>query len=325
MSHIYILGAGASAGYENTTSDMCPPVASTFFQTVARLLESNNEMNGRRFPDLWEFLRRYYRVNVENLANCDLDIEEVLTLIDVSGAKPNKARRQLLDLIALTLEKVICRGPCRHHRRLVDGLGPDDAVITFNWDLLLDNVVASSNPGGPNYGTNLLEPLSTLNLPQSAEVPKILKLHGSMNWMTCPRCRKSFAHILQGKPAASYHAGQDVNCRYCNGPTEPLMIPPTLLKNYRHPVIKAVWDEAGRALQQADEITIIGYSLPLTDFKAKWLFMRTSAARKTQLRRLTIIDKEPEPVVRRRLQSAFHTDDGLVQAIEGSIKDLPEQ
>ena len=197
-------------------------------------------------------------------------------MLDIGGTK-RKARRQLLDLIAVTLGKVIVGGPCEHHTRLVHSLHIDDAIITFNWDLLVDNTIAVDHEDGPDYGVNLLEPINERALPigNLGNRPRLLKPHGSMNWMTCRTCRRSFAYILAGKTAARYHAGDCVPCRYCGRPTEPLLIPPTLMKNYKHPVIKAVWDEAACVLRQATEIVIVGYSLPPTDFKAKWLFMET--------------------------------------------------
>jgi NAD-dependent SIR2 family protein deacetylase len=321
MSCVYILGAGASAGYQNGERGIPPPTACTFFQVVGDLLNGGESVGRSRFSDLWAFLDRYYKVAVDDLATCELDIEEVMTVLDIGKATP-KARRQLLDLIALTLDKIIYGTPCQHHKRLVNSLRDEDVIITFNWDLLVDNIVALQHPGGPDYWANLLEPLSGMPSPVRApgSVPRILKLHGSMNWMTCRRCRKSFAHILQGKTAAQYHAGEKVRCQRCNATTEPLMIPPTLLKNYDHPVIKAVWEEAGRVLRQADEITVIGYSLPPTDFKAKWLFMESSACRPEPLRRLRVFDTKPESV-KERLERAFHADDTTTETITGGIEE----
>lgn len=323
MTCVYILGAGASAGYANGQRGISPPVARTFFQAVGRLLNGHDGLDQDRFSNLWAFLEHYYQVALGDLANCHLDIEEVLTLLDV-GRAHRKERPQLLDLIALTLDKIIYGNPCKHHLRLVNSLGPEDVIITFNWDLLVDNVVAMNNDGGPDYGVNLLEPVQESHRAGANRrtSPLVLKPHGSMNWMTCRGCKKSYAYVLQGKTAAAYHAGQDVNCRACGKPTEPLMIPPTLMKSYTHPVIKAVWEEAARILRRADEIVIVGYSLPPTDFKAKWLFMETSADRGHALRSLTIVDQKPEPL-KEKFRQAFHADERLTHVITDGIKDVP--
>jgi NAD-dependent SIR2 family protein deacetylase len=323
MGRAYILGAGASAGYENGDRPITPPTARTFFHAVGGLLNGNDGLDRSRFPDLWAFLGRYYRVAVDRLRDCELDIEEVLTLLDVGRAKP-KARRQLLDLIALTLEKVIHGSPCQHHQRIVNSLRAEDAIITFNWDLLVDNIVALNHEGGPDYGTNLLDPIRETAWPvaNGRSKPLVLKPHGSMNWMTCRKCRRSFAHVLVGKTAAICHAGQDVPCRHCNRSTEPLMIPPTLIKNYKHPVIKVVWAEAARVLRLAEEIVVVGYSLPPTDFKARWLFMEASANRAAPLRSLTIADQDPSPL-KQKFQLAFHADETVTRAIKGGIRDVP--
>lgn len=144
-----------------------------------------------------------------------------------------------------------------------------------------------------------------------------------MNWMTCRKCRKSFAHILQGKTAAEYHAEQIMRCRYCSDKTGPLMIPATLLKRYEHPVIKAVWDEASRALRQAEEIVVVGYSLPPTDFKARWLFMTASVERRVALRCLIIVDTNPEPLIN-KFHLAFHAGDDVTRTVIGGIKKASE-
>ena len=317
MRRVYILGAGASAGYENGQCGIRPPTARKFFTVVKALLEKG-DLHRDRFSRLWEFLEKFYRVKPDGLDTSSLDIEEVLTMIDVAGKKP-VVRRELLDLIVLTLNRIIYGNPCPHHRRLLDSLGPDDAIITFNWDLLLDNLVAQ---GGPNYGANMLEHVeeTAWTAGRGRSAPLVLKVHGSLNWMTCHKCRKSFAHILEGKIAAQYHAGQSVPCRHCNSATDPLIIPPTLLKNYKHPVIKAVWNEAARVLRHADEITVVGYSLPLTDFKAKWLFMEASANRAVPLRNLTVVDLCADGL-KDKYQRVFCLPE--VRTVTGGIRDVP--
>ena len=326
MSRVYILGAGASAGYENGERRISPPDARSFFKVVGTLLNENDGLNHTRFSDLWAFLEKYYQVSVNKLEQCELDIEEVLTMLDVGKVKP-KARQQLLNLIAVTLDKIIDVNLCQHHRRLVNSLRAEDAIITFNWDLLVDNNVASlGHEGGPNYGVNLLEPIQETPWPvgNRRNKPLVLKPHGSLNWMTCRRCRKSFAHILVGKTAAHHYAGQVFKCRHCDGTTEPLMIPPTLMKNYNHPVIKAVWEEAGRVLRQAEHVVIVGYSLPPTDFKAKWLFMEASANCSSSLQSLTIIDIDRKPkLLKQKFQQVFHADDSITKITKGGIQKVP--
>jgi NAD-dependent SIR2 family protein deacetylase len=319
MNRVYILGAGASAGYENGECGIRPPLARTFFQAVGTLLNEQDGLDRNSFGEVWAFIAKYFRVSADGMSICDLDIEEVLTMIDI-GQAGAKVRRQLLDLIVLTLDKVIYGIPCPYHQRLLCSLHSDDALITFNWDLLIDNICL----GGPNYGINLLETIYETEGSGHAIRNRrlVLKPHGSMNWMSCQKCHRSFAHILGGKTAARYHAGQEVRCQHCSGLTEPLIIPPTLMKNYQHPVIRAVWVEAARVLCQAEEIVIVGYSLPPTDFKARWLFMEASAKRSAQLRSLIIVDKKPKPL-KPKFQQVFHVGNEMVRTVTGGIKDIP--
>lgn len=326
MSRLFILGAGASAGYENGQYGIAAPTSRTFFRSVGELLD-RGVLAPRHFSHLWAFLEKYYGVRQDDLTHCDLDVEEVLTMVDV-GKPTSHIRRELLSLIVLTLDKVMYGIPCPHHRQLLRTLSPDDAIITFNWDLLIDNLVAMDYNEGPNYGTTLLEPVHDApgQVGNQRSAPLILKLHGSLNWMTCRKCHTSFVHILSGKTSAQHYDGHPISCRYCSGLTEPLMVPPTLLKNYNDPVLKATWKEARRVLRLADQLVIVGYSLPVTDFKAKWLLMEASANKEPAWRAVTIVDENPTQCLEDRYRDVLRVRAPILRSVRGGIKDVsPEE
>lgn len=318
MCRVFIFGAGASAGYvhpPDSNKGIHPPVAGNFFQTVGELYRESGLPQD--FGDLWGFLKKYYGIN-ERMEPSP-DIEEVLTLLDI-GDRKKDARQQLLKLIAITFEKIIVNYESdKFYSKIVEQLTGNDVIITFNWDLLVDNRMASSN-NGPNYGVNLLEPVLSRGM-ETTSGNLLLKPHGSMNWMTCRKCKTNYAYIMSGKTVAQHSRGEPILCHNCDDETEPLMIPPTLIKNYSHPVIEAVWKKADRVLRKASEIVVVGYSLPVTDFKVKWLFMNASANRKATLRKLTIIDKpcpdesSASPALKEKFKRVFLVDkDTTVQA-----------
>jgi hypothetical protein len=52
------------------------------------------------------------------------------------------------------------------------------------------------------------------------------------------------------------------------------MVPPVLMKTalVRQPILRLVWSAAFESLRTADEVIFIGYSLPVTDLAARYLF-----------------------------------------------------
>jgi NAD-dependent SIR2 family protein deacetylase len=318
MSRVVILGAGASAGYVNAQVGLPPPVSRTFFSTAASLM-AQRCLDWTCYPALSHFLSTYYRTEPRIDPEVDLDIEDVLTVIEISG-RHRVAREQLLRFIAEVLDVVLRGPPCDFHRQLLASLTPADTIITFNWDLLVDNLITLQRPSGPNYGTDALVPRGPRVLNRPGEpFPMLLKLHGSFNWMECSRCRGCSAHLLLGKVVAAHYSGQPTMCESCNEPTEPIIIPPTLLKRYESRVIESIWRKAHAALKDASEIMIIGYSLPPTDFKAKWLFME-SRANALPLRSLSIFDRCSD-ALKDKFGRVFGIPAETIRCVTGGIKE----
>lgn len=321
MSRVFILGAGASAGFPNSENGVAPPVSRTFFDKAISLA-SRGHVNFNDYPNLNDFLLQHYNRDL-SVAN-GLDVEEVLTFIEL--AENGEARHDLLRFIAVVLDCTLYGTPCPYHNRLLERLRPQDVVINFNWDLILDNIVAVSNQH-PEYCSDALKVIDArrLNEDEHQTQPKILKLHGSLNWMECESCSKAFAFMLEGKTATQHYQGVQKPCPECNGDTKPLLIPPTLLKSYEHRVIKDIWHRAEIALSKAEEVTVIGYSMPPTDFRAKWLFLESAAHRRWVQRqiRIRLFDLRPGDI-RERLAHAFGMSAHNVECTTGGIKEASQ-
>ena len=56
--------------------------------------------------------------------------------------------------------------------------------------------------------------------------------------------------------------------------TESFIVPPVLVKSalVEQPILRLIWSLAYRELQQADQVIFVGYSLPVTDIAASFLF-----------------------------------------------------
>lgn len=168
------------------------------------------------------------------------------------------------------------------------------SVISTNWDILLDSSIKSEIENKytckavvdycchiSSYETNddSVKPgLEILGL--GGFNVKLLKLHGSLNWLQCPRCMRVYVDFIN-KIAISQFVNP-VNCRHCDRhfgkhnshKLVSNLIMPTFLKNLTNPQYKLIWQNAGIELSEANKIVFIGYSLPQADFEMRQLLSR---------------------------------------------------
>lgn len=168
------------------------------------------------------------------------------------------------------------------------------SVISTNWDTLLDDSIKSQiSTYYPNdavvdycchfssFGSNdqsVMPGLEMLGL--GGFSVKLLKLHGSLNWLQCPKCLRLYVDFHNRIAIGQYVT--PVNCRYCDTQfgvqsSHKLisnLIMPTFLKNFSNPQYKLVWQAAGIELSEASRIVFIGYSLPQADFEMRQLLAR---------------------------------------------------
>ena len=145
------------------------------------------------------------------------------------------------------------------------------SVISFNYDLALDYALYTA---GLQFGYCLGPGSHTGEM-------DLLKLHGSLNWSRCGGCDEIVAWDLKqffGKfdwtplPGATSGtleiSGRLSKHSHCAGKClrpEPLIVPPTWNKGRFHVQLKNVWQVAATHLAEAENVFVVGYSLPLTD------------------------------------------------------------
>lgn len=174
------------------------------------------------------------------------------------------------------------------------------AVITTNWDILLDNSldeilrkysVTEESAGSRKLAVvdyccyissleddDYIKP-GLLALGRGGYNVKYLKLHGSMNWLHCPGCQRMFVKFRE-----KTIFGQEKFCKHCKenyneGDIEALklkgnLLLPTFLKDLSNIQIQLVWQNAGIELAEASKVVFIGYSLPAADFEIRQLLSR---------------------------------------------------
>ncbi|MFY8097264.1 MAG: hypothetical protein ACOVMH_05550 [Flavobacterium sp.] len=171
------------------------------------------------------------------------------------------------------------------------------SVISTNWDILLDNslnklignyIRATEQKAVVDYcchisshdkhNHNIKPGLEILG--QGGFNIKLLKLHGSYNWLQCPRCLRVYIDFNEKLVVSQFE--QKVRCRHCNtnfGNHESHiltsnLIMPTFLKDFSNPQYKLIWQNAGVELSEATKVVFIGYSLPQADFEMRQLLSR---------------------------------------------------
>lgn len=168
------------------------------------------------------------------------------------------------------------------------------SIISTNWDILLDNSIKSRisnnhlDKGVVDYccyissydeGNFSVKPgLEALGL--GGFNVKLIKVHGSLNWLQCPRCLRVYVDFYNKIAIQQYV--HPVNCRHCDKhfgieSSHKLisnLVMPTFLKNLTNPQYKLMWQNAGIELSEAKKIVFIGYSLPQADFEMRQLLSR---------------------------------------------------
>lgn len=315
MPTVYILGAGASAGYEGSYIGERCPSTQNFFEVASRMLDIDSR--GETAPgfsqmtclQLTKFLRNYYNTNMRELDKAGLNMEDVLTFLDLELEYSDSleeiaflsiARQEFLNLMAFTFARVLNGAPCKHHAAIAASLRPGDTVISFNYDLLMDQAMKSKCPRwseSTGYGMP-----ATMVMGRKSRAPAagpctgsgilLLKLHGSFNWLTCRDC-ESF-YLLENYTIEN-NKFMNEKCRRETGEPpehrlERLIIPPTVKKDVHGKIMQKIWREAFKALGAARKIVIIGYSLPPTDFFVKRLLYR-SLAFNSVIEEIEIVDR----------------------------------
>ena len=295
---VFILGAGAS-------KEAGGPLMAEFLDAAETIGRTKDGGISNKDFDL-VFRGRASLQAVHSKSNLDLDnIESVLAAFEMAAlfkrplgalsveevaSLPSATRR----LIVETLERVLAfpykdghvMPPPPYHDfvGLISAITEKDrggvCLITFNYDLALDYAL-HFNGLRENYCLDS----DTQGIP-------LLKLHGSVNWTRCSNqecgeitpwnLRDFFSgtnwptYRMQSNAPARLNLTEHIEKKltHCNTPRskDPVIVPPTWNKTQYHHEIAAVWQNAARHLSEAENIFVIGYSLPETDQFFRYLF-----------------------------------------------------
>jgi hypothetical protein len=259
--------------------------------------------------------------NIENLFSTYEMASLIGRLSDLREAQVANLPRRLRNMIMRTIEQSILF-PLNGSDDLVPPPYPYDefvdllralghnreiaplAVINFNYDLCLD------------YALTLKEIPFDYGLTSVGRRPEFLphyKVHGSLNWFRDVSKNVIEAPALKRLPMKHYwdRLGLDRPAErpidaveLIHGPgnwgetllPEPVIVPPTWNKGWYQEQLKTVWRNASAALSSAENVFVIGYSLPPSDqfFRAFWSL---SSISDSVIERFWLFDPSSKPDV----------------------------
>ena len=265
------------------------------------LLISENEINHYTLEDIYTPIDKCITENISFRQHTPRelialrDIFNRLIVLAVRGAIENSNKNK--DSINNFANHLIKLSRERINNEKTDNV----SVITTNWDIMLDNIVHNIMKKEPKPKDLKFSGvvdyccyISSLDKNDDSIKPglyaigkgryntKILKLHGSLNWMQCQRCQRLYVKFYE-KWNGGYIFDKKY-CRHCDsnfgvkGEEANLLttnlIMPTFLKNLNNIQNKLIWQNAGIELSEASKIVFLGYSLPQADFEFKQLLSR---------------------------------------------------
>lgn len=319
---VVIMGAGATRAAFSDNDEIPPPLDRDFFDIASQI-------NGRATPtlarkvlkDVWEIYGHVHGIGLEQYYR-DIETRETIQEIAKPPHQPKKwdvRRKNLEELI----RRVLLHTTCNHltdnfvalkstlHESLLTQLMPGDSVITFNYDLVIEESFGQKPLWNPSDGYGIKvhgksHPWAknwfkdhgfdtTRGLENSKLV--LLKLHGSLNWD--PRTTNGIS--LKYKPYwVRSQAGKTV-------PSYVELIPPSWNKNIENWPYKVLWRTARNHLENAKSLIFVGYSMPDTDVLAQALFAEVASSRNASGRSFSELHlAERNEAVRRKLVELFN-------------------
>ena len=256
--------------------------------------------------------REYSPLDLSNLRD---NINKLVMVALRSEIEANKRKKKGIEKFS---KHIVEQCKLRIENEKLDSV----SIITTNWDIILDNSIyeiinTDPIPKGHKF-SGVLDYccyISSLDKNDEKIKPglyalgkgrynvKLLKLHGSLNWLQCPKCSRLYVKLYRHFNGA--YIFDKKYCRHCEKNFEleedktnilfTNLITPTFLKNLNNVQNKLVWQNAAIELSEANKVIFIGYSLPQADFEFKQLLSRMIRSN-AKIEVVLIEDDNPEKV-----------------------------
>lgn len=304
---VVIFGAGASRGGLDSTPGVPPPVDKDFFDIA-------NQLSGHGTPklakkvlnDVWQLYRETNGIGLEAYYR-DLETREIIGEFAKTSNQPKdwqRRRKELEELIRrvyvhTTVQDIhastVTPKKSNIHNNVLEKLEESDTIITFNYDLVIEESFSSAKLWNPVDGYKTKTYGKTKGWTKRWLEDKkykmgakskihLLKLHGSLNWELYPT-----GTAIKLKPRPYLVSTRSGKTRF----EKILILAPGWKKEINKNPYKQFWRAARLQLEKCKTLIILGYSLPETDLLAQSLLaevVRTRAARKNFLKQLHLAD-----------------------------------
>ena len=319
LSHAFIVGAGFSS-YANI------PMQSGF----TKALFDGGQSPSNLTLAVISFLRNRFVNDVFAPGTDDTELwpalEDIYTLIDLAANSGHQLGKKLTPGNLRTIRRfLLSRTIAMLHQRFAEAnqKGKEwkalsdfmsavpissSAFISMNWDTVIEQQLTIAHPQMVfDYGCDAhpatfhgsgLRIGSRHDLSIETEA-KIIKMHGSINWLYCDSCRRLFwfaprevdgiAWQLVGSKdlkriESTYNLPKGFKRKMCGECSGAYLATRIATFSYRKaldfPMFQKSWFSAENILQTATKWIFIGYSLPAADFEFKHLLKRVQLSRK---------------------------------------------
>ncbi len=340
LTDVFVLGAGFSKAIHSKMPTMAE---------LAKEVRDCLDCSGRALPqelDIYkndiEMWMSYLSQEQPWLSNTEVDFNRSL------ASRIRELISQILD------ERISCivssNSPAWLKQLIVLWHERQANIITLNYDTLIESVARCGVPASPIAGENFQDnkqvlPLANLYPPYFSDIAsrpgyailgegdintfKLFKLHGSVNWYYSGRAQ-FFGEPIFFSDVPEYSVPIDESARVAmaerlrrlSGDKTTLIIPPVAEKNtyFNNETIKGIWRDAGRALQKASAVYIVGHSLPKSDLGMKMFLKGNLPDADTPI---SLVNKDQEVICKfkealgREVQSDFvFEDEPVVKFVE---------
>jgi hypothetical protein len=274
---------------------------------------------------LREFVSRIFDHSAQAKPKYWPPLEDVFTCIDMAANTGHHlgfadsprdlrtARRVLLSRVMWMLEERYSAAPSKNITdwnrldQFFRGIDVDrTAFISMNWDTVIERKLSETHTirafdyGCEAHAARIPDGCSERPIQKVSSVrPKsrmrIIKMHGSVNWLYCDNCRDLYwfpsrqalqvaTQLISKQEAKRLSFPADCwstwTCPECAGVRLTTRIATfSLLKALDFPMFQKSWFSAEQLLRDSKRWVFIGYSLPTADFEFKYLLKRVQLSR----------------------------------------------
>jgi hypothetical protein len=294
---IYVLGSGFSKSVSSTM-----PTMKELSESILQLPGSDN------YEELASFVKDIMKVSGNHESVCS--IENISSIILLKSLYYNNEEKIYYDILKHQLlrwifDRIEAHMPsidedkreelmrffksCSYSHK--DDLSDNRPAlfITFNYDLLLERLLAEGDPGqwAIDYIIRLNRYLNSF-IPEERKPTGrhigYIKLHGSLNWFTAPGAQRvDLSHVFQVDPP-------DPSMNLIHYKDIPVYIPMAFSKMqfFEGSFYNVLWNIARRYLEECEEIVFIGYGFPQSDLDNLYYFLKL----KSKISEIVIMDDE---------------------------------